>query len=73
MLHNIFIVNGPAFFGPARFTTYNFPQFRLPDLPYVPGSDAAGYIEDIGSSVGSLFVGQRVFVTGKNSGAVSRE
>ena len=42
---------------------------RLPDLPYVPGSDASGYIEDIGSNVSSLYVGQRVFVTGKNSGA----
>lgn len=42
---------------------------RLPDLPYVPGSDASGYVEDVGSNVTSLYVGQRVFVTGKNSGA----
>lgn len=42
---------------------------RLPDLPYIPGSDAAGVIEKIGSDVQGLSVGQRVFVTGRNSGA----
>merc|ERR1711899_95686 len=42
---------------------------RLPDLPYIPGSDAAGVIEKLGSDVQGLSVGQRVFVTGRNSGA----
>jgi NADPH:quinone reductase-like Zn-dependent oxidoreductase len=35
-----------------------FDHFRLPDLPYVPGSDASGYVDDIGSNVTSLYVGQ---------------
>merc|ERR1719242_2228359 len=42
---------------------------RLPDLPYIPGSDAAGVIEKLGSDVQGLSVGQRVFVTGRNSGS----
>jgi len=37
---------------------------RLPDLPYTPGSDAAGYVQQTGKSVTSLKVGDRVFVTG---------
>ena len=44
----------------------------LPSLPYIPGMDAAGYIEAVGSQVCSkkLSVGSRVFITGpgKNSG-----
>ena len=43
--------------------------YRLPDLPYIPGADAAGVIEKLGSDVTNLSVGQRVFVTGRNSGA----
>lgn len=42
---------------------------RLPDLPYIPGSDASGIVEKVGSDVHDLEVGQRVFVTGRNSGA----
>ena len=45
---------------------------RLPDLPYIPGSDAAGVIEKIGSDVQGLSVGQRVFVTGRNSGKLKK-
>jgi len=42
---------------------------RLPDLPYIPGADASGVVEKIGSDVQGLSVGQRVFVTGRNSGS----
>jgi len=42
---------------------------RLPDLPYIPGSDAAGYVESVGIDVTGLAIGTRVFVTGRNSGA----
>jgi len=42
---------------------------RLPELPYVPGSDAAGFVEAVGNSVTNVAVNERVFVTGKNSGS----
>lgn len=42
---------------------------RLPDLPYIPGSDAAGYVESVGTDVTKMTPGTRVFVTGRNSGA----
>lgn len=45
---------------------------HLPELPYTPGTDAAGYIEALGPDLiesHNLHVGQRVFVTGCNSGA----
>ena len=49
-----------------------FPPFvstRLPDPPYIPGSDAAGYVEKVGSEVVGLTPCTRVFVTGRNSGS----
>ncbi len=42
---------------------------RLPELPYVPGSDASGYVEALGRRVAGLRLGQRVFVTHRNSGS----
>ncbi|CAB4059298.1 qor [Lepeophtheirus salmonis] len=46
---------------------------KLPELPYTPGSDAAGYIEALGPNIphedSDLCVGERVFVTGRNSGS----
>jgi len=46
---------------------------RLPELPYTPGSDAAGYVQQCGRNVTSLKVGDRVFVTGTtNSGSYAQ-
>merc|ERR1712002_166638 len=47
---------------------------RLPDLPYTPGSDAAGYIQQLGRNVTTLKVGDRVFVSGTstNTGSYSQ-
>ena len=42
---------------------------RLPELPYTPGGDAAGYVHAVGSAVADLKVGQRVFATGRNTGS----
>jgi len=39
-----------------------------PNLPYVPGSDAAGVIESVGAGVTGLSVGDRVYVASANSG-----
>jgi NADPH2:quinone reductase len=35
-----------------------------PDLPYTPGADAAGVIDQVGSGVTSLATGQRVYISG---------
>jgi len=40
---------------------------RLPELPYTPGSDAAGYVAQLGSAVAGLSPGDRVFVSGTSS------
>jgi len=40
---------------------------RLPELPYTPGSDAAGYVAQLGSAVAGLNPGDRVFVSGTSS------
>jgi len=44
---------------------------RLPDLPYIPGSDAAGYVYKVGSAVTNLKIGDRVFVAGTSSNSGS--
>ena len=38
-------------------------------MPYIPGADASGIVEKVGSDVQNLSMGQRVFVTGRNSGS----
>jgi NADPH2:quinone reductase len=40
----------------------------LPQLPYTPGSDAAGEIESLGSGVAGFAVGDRVYVAAPNAG-----
>ena len=41
---------------------------RKPELPYTPGSDAAGEVAEVGEGVGSVRVGDRVYVAGSLSG-----
>jgi len=41
---------------------------RLPDLPYTPGNDGAGVIEQIGTSVTEFKPGDRVYTAGSVSG-----
>lgn len=41
----------------------------LPELPYIPGKDAAGVVTALGPGVSDLAIGQRVYVGGLASGA----
>ena len=41
----------------------------LPELPYIPGKDAAGVVTALGPGVSHLAVGQRVYVAGLDAGA----
>src|SRR6201997_5055589 len=41
---------------------------RLPDLPYTPGNDGAGVIEQVGSGVDEFKSGDRVYTAGSISG-----
>lgn len=42
---------------------------RLPSLPFTPGHDCAGIVEDVGSSVTTFKKGQRVWTSRSSSGA----
>src|SRR5438132_4086815 len=42
---------------------------RNPQLPFTPGSDAAGIVEAVGPDVTDTAVGDRVFTTGTITGA----
>jgi NADPH2:quinone reductase len=44
-----------------------------PDLPYTPGTDAAGIIEAIGSAVHCISVGDRVYVAGTITGSYAEK
>ena len=35
-----------------------------PDLPYIPGADAAGVIDQVGAGVTGSMVGDRVYISG---------
>lgn len=42
---------------------------RTPNLPFTPGSDAAGVVEAVGAQVADIAVGDRVYTTGTLTGA----
>ena len=46
---------------------------RKPDLPYTPGSDAAGLVEAIGVGVTRAAVGERVYISGTSTGAYAEK
>jgi len=46
---------------------------RLPSLPYIPGNDAAGIVEVVGTGVEGVKAGDRVFLTGSVSGAYAEK
>lgn len=46
---------------------------RKPSLPYTPGSDAAGMVEDVGAGVKRVRVGDRVYVTGSTTGTYAQQ
>jgi|SRR5215475_272149 len=41
---------------------------RLPELPYTPGNDGAGVVEQLGAKVSEFTAGDRVYTTGSPSG-----
>jgi NADPH2:quinone reductase len=45
---------------------------RLPPLPYTPGSDAAGVVEEVGEGVGEFHRGDRVYTAGTLSGTYAK-
>ena len=45
---------------------------RLPQLPYTPGNDGAGVIEQIGADVSEFKVGDRVYTAGSVSGTYAK-
>ena len=44
-----------------------------PDLPYTPGTDAAGVVKAVGREVRRLAVGQRVYIIGSVSGTYAEQ
>lgn len=46
---------------------------RLPSLPYTPGQDGAGVVEQVGEGVHRVCVGDRVYVAGSLSGTYAEK
>lgn len=45
----------------------------LPSLPFTPGKDGAGVVEEVGESVTNISVGQRVYTAGSITGTYAAE
>ncbi|HVG29705.1 MAG TPA: NADPH:quinone reductase [Pyrinomonadaceae bacterium] len=59
---------GAAGVNPVETYVRSGAYARLPELPYTPGSDAAGKVEAVGAEVKRFKVGDRVYVAGSVTG-----
>lgn len=46
---------------------------RKPTLPYTPGADGAGVVEEVGSGVAGINVGDRVYLAGSLTGTYASQ
>lgn len=46
---------------------------RKPELPYTPGTDAAGIVDKVGSSVTNWKEGDRVYISGSLTGSYAEK